>query len=308
MKKAFLLSLVLSMTAMAQAQQSIPLYGNIIPNSKPVSDGERSETGPGSISVFLVSRPTLTIFLPAKEKATGAAVVICPGGGYSHLAMGHEGFDVAKKLNEFGVAAFVLKYRLPSDSTMVNKEIGPLQDAQRAIQLVRQNALPWGIDTGRVGIMGFSAGGHLASTAGTHFATARIDNHSNTSLRPDFMILIYPVISFTDSLAHGGSRDNLLGRNPSEEKKKEYSGELRVTGQTPPAFLVHAGNDNTVKVQNSLYFYNALQRNGIPSELHIYPKGGHGFGMHNPTTKDQWMERLHNWMESNGWLSHHASH
>jgi acetyl esterase/lipase len=207
-----------------------------------------------------------------------------------------------------GVAAFVLKYRLPSDVTMVNKEIGPLQDAQRAIQLVRQNAGPWGIDTNRVGIMGFSAGGHLASTAGTHFTTPVIDNQSKTSLRPDFMILIYPVISFTDSLAHGGSRDNLIGRSPSREKIRGYSGELQVTGQTPPAFLVHAGNDNTVKVQNSLYFYNALQRNGVPAELHVYPKGGHGFGLHNPTTKDQWIERLQNWMDSNGWLGRQAGH
>jgi acetyl esterase/lipase len=302
MKKIFLLSVAFYMISMVQAQQAVPLYGDIIPNSKPVNDQEKSETTPGRISITLVSRPTLAIFLPPKEKATGTAVIVCPGGSYTHLAMSHEGFDIAKKLNEFGVAAFVLKYRLPSDLTMVNKELGPLQDAQRAIQLVRQNAVLWGIDTDRVGIMGFSAGGHLASTAGTHFNTPVIDNHSNTSLRPDFMILIYPVISFTDSLTHGGSRENLLGRGATQEKIREYSGELQVTPQTPPAFLVHAGNDNTVKVQNSLTFYNALQRNGVPAELHIYPKGGHGFGLHNPSTKDQWIQRLQNWMDSNGWL------
>jgi acetyl esterase/lipase len=309
MKKILLLSFGISLIVMVQAQQTIPLYGNIVPNSRPVNDEEKSvkETS-GRISISLVSRPTLSIFLPPKEKATGTAVIVCPGGGYTHLAMSHEGFDIAKKLNEFGVAAFVLKYRLPSDLTMVNKEIGPLQDAQRAIQLVRQNATVWGIDTGRVGIMGFSAGGHLAATAGTHFSSQVIDNHSKTSLRPDFMILIYPVISFTDSLAHGGSRESLLGRGAPEEKIREYSGELQVTPQTPPAFLVHAGNDNTVKVQNSLYFYNALQHNGVPSELHIYPKGGHGFGLHNPTTKDRWIERLQNWMDSNGWLTRQAGH
>lgn len=297
--KKMLLLLTLHLTTMVQAQQSLPLYGDNIPNSRPVKDEEKSEPvkDPGQISLSHVSRPTLTVFLPPKEKASGTAVIVCPGGGYTHLAMGHEGFEVAKKLNETGVAAFVLKYRLPSDETMLNKEIGPLQDAQRAIQLVRQNARSWGVDPGRIGIMGFSAGGHLASTAGTHFNKAVIDNKDNISLRPDFMILIYPVISFTDSIAHRGSRDNLLGKNPSEEKIREYSNELQITTQTPPGFLVHAGNDGAVKVQNSLNFYEALQRNGVSGELHVYPKGGHGFGMHNPTTKDQWIERLQNWVD-----------
>ena len=145
--------------------------------------------------------------------------------------------------------------------------------------------------------MGFSAGGHLASTAGEqHFDKALIENKNNTSLRPDFMILIYPVISFSDSIGHGGSRDNLLGKNPSPEKIKEYSNELQVTEKTPPAFLVHAGNDDAVKVQNSIDFYEVEQKNKIPAEIHVYPKGGHGFGMNNPTTKDKWMERLKNWI------------
>ena len=144
--------------------------------------------------------------------------------------------------------------------------------------------------------MGFSAGGHLASTAGTHFNHVVIENKNNTSLRPDFMILIYPVISFSDSIGHTGSRDNLLGKNPSEEKIKEYSNELQVNANTPPAFLVHAGDDDVVKVRNSIDFYEAEQKNKIPVEMHIYPKGGHGFGMHNPTTKDQWMDRLRNWL------------
>jgi len=305
MRKIFFLFLVLSMNVMVQEQQAIPLYGDIIPNSWPVNDQEKTEIGKDanhSISITLVSRPTLAIFLPPKEKANGTAVIVCPGGSYSHLAMSHEGIDIAKKLNAMGVAAFVLKYRLPSDVTMVNKEIGPLQDAQRAIQLVRQNASAWHVDTARVGIMGFSAGGHLASTAGTHFMRPVIDNPGNGSLRPDFMILLYPVISFNDSSGHRGSRDNLIGRNPSPEKIREYSSELQVDAHTPPAFLMHAEDDRTVPVVNSLHFYEALQRNGVPSELHIYPKGGHGFGMNNPTTKDRWMERLENWMAANGWL------
>lgn len=306
MKKITLLFISIFLLIMTQAQQVLPLYGAAIPNSRPGKDEEQSDPGKqpgGHISLSHVSRPTLTVFLPAKEKANGTAVIICPGGGYSHLAIGHEGFDVAKKLNEMGVAAFVLKYRLPSDSIMPDKTIGPLQDAQRAIQMVRQNAAAWGVDTGRVGIMGFSAGGHLASTAGTHFNRAYIDNKDNISLRSDFMILLYPVISFSDSIGHRGSRDNLIGHHPGEEMIREYSNELQVTPQTPPCFLVQAGDDKTVKVENSLNFYEALHRNNVPAELHIYPKGGHGFGLHNPTTNDEWIERLQNWLEANGWLT-----
>jgi len=286
------------------SQTIIPLYKDSIPNSKP-SPNEESSTYEGENKILIVhnvSRPSLTVFLQPKEKASGAAVIICPGGGYSILAASHEGYDVAKKLNEMGVAAFVLKYRIPDDKTMLNKEIGPLQDAQRAIQIVRERAVEWNINPSRIGIMGFSAGGHLASTAGTHFDKAVIENKNNTSLRPDFMVLVYPVISFTDSIGHIGSRDNLLGKNPSEEKIRAYSGELQVVANTPPAFLVHAGNDDVVKVQNSIRFYEAEQKNNIPAELHIYPKGGHGFGMNNPTTKDLWMERLKNWLDLNGWL------
>jgi acetyl esterase/lipase len=303
-KKSLLIFISSFLLIMAHAQLIIPLYGDAIPNSRPGKDEELSEPGkdPGHTSLSKVSRPTLTIFLPAKDMANGTAVVICPGGGYSHLAIDHEGFEVAKRLNELGVAAFVLKYRLPSDSIMIDKTIGPLKDAQRAIQLVRQKAVAWGVDGGRIGIMGFSAGGHLASTAGTHFIKPVIDNQENISVRADFMILLYPVISFSDSIGHRGSRNNLIGPKPSADKIKEYSNELRVTPQTPPCFLVQAGDDHTVLVQNSIAFYEALQRNGVAAELHIYPKGGHGFGLHNTTTKDQWFDRLKNWLDDNGWL------
>lgn len=305
MKNIFILSLTFPLMLLTQAQQVFPLYDNQIPNSRPAKDQEEKESNKDNIHISLshVSRPTLTVFLPPPEKANGTAVVICPGGGYTNLAIGHEGYEIAKKLNQSGITAFVLKYRIPSDSTMIDKTTGPLQDAQRAIQLVRQNAAGWGVKPERIGILGFSAGGHLASTAGTHFAKATIDNPAQISLRPDFMILLYPVISFSDSIGHRGSRNNLLGQPPTPEKIWEYSNELQVSPQTPPAFLVHAGDDKTVPVQNSLYFYEALQRNGVPAELHIYPKGGHGFGLHNPTTKDEWFDRLKNWMDANGWLT-----
>lgn len=284
------------------SQTIIPLYKNNIPNSIPGANQEKADSSGTITRISNVSVPTLTAYLPLKDQANGTAVIICPGGGYSILAIGHEGYNVAEALNKAGVAAFVLKYRLPDSKIMPNKEIGPLQDAQQAIKLVRERAAEWNIDPKKIGIAGFSAGGHLASTAGTHFATPVIDNKEKTSLRPDFMILAYPVISFTDSIGHLGSRTNLLGKSPSPDKIKLYSNELQVNKKTPPAFLVHAGDDEGVKVANSIRFYQALKKNGVPAELHIYPKGGHGFGLKNPTTPDLWMERCINWMAGNGWL------
>lgn len=290
---------------MATAQREMPLYGTgPIPNSRPAANAEKVDSSghPIRYSYSKVSHPTLTVWLPPAGKRTGTAVIVCPGGGYTHLAMTHEGSEVAAWLNGLGIAAFVLKYRLPSDVTMADKTIGPLQDAQRAVQLVRQRAGEWGVIPEKVGILGFSAGGHLASTAGTHFMKPVISNPGGISLRPDFMVLLYPVISFDDSIGHRGSRDNLIGKQPPAALVKEYSNELQVTDQTPPAFLVHAEDDNTVPVVNSLYFYEALLRHHVPAELHVYPQGGHGFGMYNATTRDQWPDRLRNWLAAGGWL------
>ena len=279
----------------AFSQTVMPLYKDSIPNSKWIPDTETSEINADSILiVHNITRPTLSMYQP-KGKNTGAAVIICPGGGYGVEAAGHEGADVAKKFTEMGITAFVLKYRLPNEQAMLNKEIGPVQDAQRALQLVRENAAKWHIEKNKIGIMGFSAGGHLASTAGTHFKTTYIDNPKGTSLRPDFMILVYPVISFTDSIGHIGSRDNLLGKNPSQEKIYEYSNETQVTPQTPPTFLVHA-KDDPVKVQNSLAFAAALKKNNVPVEMYLYEKGGHGYGMYNKTSKVRWMDLVQQWM------------
>ena len=305
MKK--LLTLFVNLTCFAlisTSQTVIPLYPDSIPNSKAVPDEEKQDTNVanGRINITKVSRPALTIYLPPKEKANGAAIVVVPGGGYRAEASTHEGSDVAKRFNEMGVAAFVLKYRLPSDETMINKEIGPIQDAQRAIQLVREKAKEWGIDKDRVGIIGFSAGGHLASTAGTHFNRAYINVGKKVNLRPDFMILIYPVISFADSIAHIGSRDNLLGKDPSPERKAAFSNELQVTKKTPPTYLVHAEDDKTVKVQNMLLFATALQKNKVPFDFYLYEKGGHGFGMNNTTSEVKWIDLVQEWLEKNDWL------
>jgi len=301
--KVLFFYLFLFMSFFSFSQTVVPLYQGEIPNSKvDKSIKETSETKNNILIINNVTEPSLSVYLPTKEKANGSAVIICPGGGYWVLAASHEGTDVAKKLNEIGVAAFVLKYRLPDEKIMKIPEIGPLQDAQKAIQMVREKAKEYNINTNRIGIMGFSAGGHLASTAGTHFQKSYIDNTKNINLRPDFMILIYPVISSDTNIAHKGSHEKLLGKNASVAKYKEYSNELHVNDKTPPTFLVHASDDEGVKSANSIVFYEALRKFKIPVEMHIYQGGGHGFGMNNPTTKDQWMERLKNWMDSNGWL------
>lgn len=286
----------LSIAIMSKAQSEIPLYKEAVPNSKP-SDKKEVHLDGGRVEG--VTLPTLTIFLPEKSDSFRTAVIICPGGGYARLAMGHEGFDIAKELNKNGIAAFILKYRLPDDKCMDNKSIAPLQDAERAIQLVRENATSWNINVNKIGIMGFSAGGHLASTLGTHFNQIEIENKNNLSLRPDFMILGYPVISFTDSLMHKGSRENLIGKNPSDAQIIKFSNELQITAQTPPTFLVHASDDKTVKVENSIYFFQTLRKNGVPAEIHIYQNGGHGFGMYNKTTKDLWLNSAINWLQNN---------
>lgn len=284
----------------AAAQQEIPLYEGAVPNSKICRLEETAETGKdGKLRISNVTIPTLTVFAPPADKTNGTAVIICPGGGYGLLAFGHEGTDVAKRLNEWGITAFVLKYRLPNDSIMIDKSIGPLQDAQRAIQLVRENAKQWKLKTNRIGIMGFSAGGHLAATAGTHFTKALIDNPRQTSLRPDFMLLVYPVISFSKELMHAGSRRNLIGTMPADGQVKLYSNELQVTVKTPPSFLVHALDDKSVSSGNSAAFIKALQENGIAHGHFYYERGGHGFGMRNPTSNTEWMDKAKEWMEDN---------
>lgn len=301
MTRSLLMLIIFSaLSGQLSAQTVINLYDQV-PGSKPAPIPEKVDADPrGFTRIERVNQPTLTIYLPPKEKATGTAVIICPGGGYARLAYTHEGTDVAKKLNEMGIAAFLLKYRLPDDAIMTNKEIGPLQDAQRALQMVRERAKEWGVNKKKVGIMGFSAGGHLASTAGTHFEHAYIASKRSLNLRPDFMVLVYPVISFDDSLMHGGSRTNLLGPQPSPEKIKEYSNELQVNAKTPPTFLTHAQDDKTVPVKNSIRFYEQLQAYKVPSELYLYEKGGHGFGMNNKTSDVKWMDLAAIFLKKNG--------
>jgi acetyl esterase/lipase len=287
------------MSFLLLAQRQIPLFEGRIINSKPSLDEETIKVTEGITIVSKISRPSLTLYLPKSERDSRAAVIICPGGGYWVNAISHEGTDVAKRFSKQGVVAFVLKYRIPNDETMIDREIGALQDLQQAIKVVREGASQWNVDPGKIGVLGFSAGGHLASTAGTHFSKSYIENKNNVSLRPDYMVLIYPVISFTDSI---NSREQLIGKNPSMEKITSYSNELQVTDQTPPTFLVHASDDDGVSPEHSIRFYQSLVRNKVKAELHLYQSGGHGFGLNNPTTDDQWFDRCIAWLKSNRWI------
>lgn len=281
-----------------QAQRIIHLYPGNIPNAKQTQLKDIPQN-PAEGLVRRVITPTLEIYLPEKDKASGSAVVICPGGGYSVIVYEGEGIMMAKALAQKGVAAFILKYRLPNDTFQVNKTIATLQDAQQAIKTVRDSASHWGIDAKKIGIMGFSAGGHVASTEATHFSKALIENKSNTSLRPDFQILVYPVISMQDSLTHKDSRRQLLGANPSRESIDLYSNELQADKDSPPAYLTHAADDKVVDVDNSISYFEKLRHSKVPVEMHIYQKGDHGFVFRHPG----WMEPLFAWMESNGWMN-----
>jgi len=298
----FVIISIMSFT-ISTAQTVIPLYKEV-PNSKPdLNYKEKADTGKdGVIRISHVSVPEITVFKAPDRGRKNTAVIICPGGGYSILAYNLEGTDVAKILNSWGVTAVVLKYRLPDDAIMKDKSIGPLQDVQSAIQYVREHAAELKIDPQKVGIMGFSAGGHLASAASTHFERSYIDNPKNISLRPDFSILGYPVISFTDSLAHIGSRENLIGKNPPQRLIKDFSNELQVTKNTPRTFLFLAADDDVVNPENSIKYYEALIKNHVPAEMHLFQNGGHGFGTRLLEGKDNWMDLLKIWMEHNGLL------
>ncbi|RAV28136.1 alpha/beta hydrolase [Sinomicrobium soli] len=250
-----------------------------------------------------VTDPVMEVYLPPAEKANGTAVVICPGGGYSVLAIDHEGRDIAAWFNSLGIAAFVLQYRLPSDVIMEEKSTGPLQDAQEAMRIVRRNAGKWHIKTDRIGIMGFSAGGHLASTLSTHYNAKVYPVDKKVSARPDFSVLVYPVISMDEKITHKGSRNNLIGKNPDPHLVKEFSNELMVSEDTPKTFMVHSSDDTVVPVENSIRYYLALKDHGVPAELHVYPYGGHGYGTgRSDKTESTWPRALENWLKMNDWL------
>ena len=279
----------------------VPLWPkDKIPNRILTSEKEIHNVN-GILRISQVQEPTIEVYLPSKSNATGKAMLIFPGGGYGILAYDWEGTDIAKFLNGKGIAGIVVKYRLPSSKSQTDKQNVPLIDAQRALRMVRSKASKFHIDPAKIGILGFSAGGHLASTLGTHFdekVYEPIDEIDKESARPDFMALGYPVITFGE-MTHGGSKTNLIGENPKPESVIHFSNEKQVSSDTPPTFLFHATDDEGVPVENSLLFYRALKDKGVSATMHIYPKGGHGFSL---ARKDPhlrgWTERMFEWMES----------
>lgn len=260
------------------------------------------EGAPGALGNTDADQPSLTIYLPDAEQANGTGVVVCPGGGYGHLAVGHEGHEIGEWFKARGVTAFILQYRIAPRY----HHPAPLSDAQRAIRLVRARAAEWQLDRKKIGIMGFSAGGHLASTAGTHFDAGQPDAKDpidRVSCRPDFLILCYPVVSFTTEFTHKGSRDNLLGKDADPKLIEQFSNEKQVNAETPPTFLFHTNEDAGVLPENSVLFYLALRKAKVPAELHIYERGPHGVGL---ATQDailgSWPGRLADWMKGRGLL------
>lgn len=296
MIKSTVLLIFIFLVKISMAQQVVRLYDSQIPNSKK-GPNEEVQTYNKVVDTLTskVSIPTITVFLPPPALANGTAVLICPGGGYGVLLTKREGSDVAKAFNKYGITAFVLKYRLPDDKIMLDKSIGPLQDAFQALRIIRLRAKEWGINEQKVGIMGYSAGGHLAATVGTKYKTQVIANPESVNLRPDFMILVNPLISFTYALGHVGSRKALLGDAPTNEQIQFYSNELNINELTPQTFLVHTTDDIVVPVENSIEFYNGLRKHKVSAEVHLYAKGGHGF-LQVPTF-EEWFGRTVNWMK-----------
>jgi acetyl esterase/lipase len=282
MKKLLICLLITSIIAPVVAQnQILPLWEGDPPNYRETGEVTIWDTS-DIVVVRNVQKPDIAVFIPSKKNSTGEAVVICPGGGYGVLAYDWEGSDIAHWLNSQGIAAIVLKYRLPGSKSNIIPHKSPLMDAQRAMRMVRANATAWNIDPEKIGIMGFSAGGHLASTLSTHYDAgdpSSSDPVEQLSCRPDFSILVYPVISFTGEFQHSGSRRNLVGKDADEALVEYYSNELQVTEDTPPAILIHSDDDEGVPVENSIAYYKALRANKVSSELHIYPYGGHGYSL-----------------------------
>ncbi|HPT11158.1 MAG TPA: alpha/beta hydrolase [Bacteroidales bacterium] len=258
---------------------------------------------PGKTYYGSVTNPDITIYKAPEEKSNGTVVIICPGGAYTRLAVTSEGADVAAWLNRNGITAVVLKYRLPSDSIMTDKSIAPLQDAMEAIRIIRRNAKELGIDTAKVGILGFSAGGHLASTLATHYNEKVYNTNDKTSARPDFEILVYPVISMMKPETHPGSRINLLGASPDTTQVLRFSNQLHVTANTPPAFIVHSSDDKTVPVKNSIDFFESLVKNNVIAEMHIFQSGGHGYGLaKGKKDESEWPELCLHWLKENKFI------
>jgi acetyl esterase/lipase len=299
MKYLLLFLLFGSLLSNAGAQEFIPLWPA---GKKPNDNGKKITDTIYNERVWRIATPGMYSFIVPKAENKGTAVLICPGGGYERISHLYNGFNLAKWYNSIGINAFVLIYRLPHQADLKQRELASLQDAQRAMRIIRANAVKWDIRKDKIGVMGTSAGGHLASTLGTHFddVSAIRDSIDAAGYRPDFMVLLSPVITM-GPYAHPGSKRNFLGADTSKTMIDAYSNELQVSTATPPVFMVHALNDSTVKVQNSLMFYNALIAAKINASIHIFPQGGHGIRLDdNPGSTDLWMNLLEMWLKEMG--------
>lgn len=283
--------------------QTIPIWNGQVPGSIPNPEfKEYTDSNDNWIKMRLITDPKLDFYPANVGISNGTAVIICPGGGYWGLAIDHEGEQIAEWFNKIGITAFVLKYRLPDNAIMKDKSIGPLQDTQEAMRIVRRHAKEWNIDPHKIGIMGFSAGGHVASTLSTHYNEKVYEPTDTVSARPDFSIFIYPVITMDSTYTHAGSRYLLLGEKPIDSQVKRFSNELQVNSYTPPAFLVHSLDDEAVPFMNSINYTIALRKNNIPCELHLYEKGGHGYGLGKGNgTETTWPDACKKWLLSHGW-------
>jgi acetyl esterase/lipase len=296
------LILALCSSLSANAQEFIPLWPE---GKKPNSNGLVVKDSIYNERIWKVGTPGIYPFLVAKSENKGTTVLICPGGGYERLSHLYNGFNFAKWFNTLGINAFVLIYRLPHQQDLRQRQQAPLQDAQRAVRILRANAHKWNLQPDKIGVMGISAGGHVASTLGTHFedVSGIKDSLSKISYRPDFMVLLSPVITM-GPYAHAGSKKLFLGADTSKAVVDRYSNELQVSSATPPAFIVHALNDSSVSVRNSLMFYNALINNKVNASMHIFPQGGHGIKLvDNPGSTDLWLNLLELWLRESNFVT-----
>ncbi len=297
----FTLAFVCLFLQSIHAQEFIPIWPA---DKKPNNNGKKITDSLFNERIWRVATPGLFIFSVPRSENKGTAVLICPGGGYERLSHVYNGFQVARWFNAHGINAFVLIYRLPHQQDLQQRELAPLQDAQRAMKFIRANASIWNVQSNKLGVMGTSAGGHVASSLGTSVQdiSSIHDSLDKFSFQPNFMILLSPVISMGE-FAHAGSRKNFLGSDTSKTMVENYSTNLHVSASTPATFMVHAQNDSTVSVRNSLLFYNALIENKVPASIHIFPQGGHGIKMFdNPGSTDLWPELLYRWLIEKGFV------
>ena len=296
-KKEAFIFIVLVINTLSFAQKvEVELWQNEVPNAIIAKDyieyyDDKTDR------IGNVSKPTLSIFIP--EKPNGTSIIICPGGGYQYLAINKEGYKTAEWLNTLGITVFVLKYRLPNEKIMQNKSIGPLQDAQEAVRFIRRNADKYKLNAEKIGVLGYSAGGHLAASLSTKYNEIIYQNNENISAKPNFSLLIYPVISMTNEITHKGSQNKLIGPNANDELINQFSTEKLITSETPPTFIVHANDDKTVSIENSLNYYLGLKKHNVISELHCYQTGGHGFGLGKKGTSNSWTQACEKWLAFN---------